>query len=132
MDLHAVKTIKRNIEKSLEQYKIRYESMLENNAKCISIVNYTDGNDDEHLYLWIRLLPMNDEKYVVDISNIIIPKSKRNKHVFSTLYSRLSKCKYVGRIQITSVCTTEMDIWCKKHKLILFNYNSYYQDFVKN
>lgn len=121
-----VKTIKRNIQSSLFELNIKCSVTLENAGKCIAVKNNADFGEDENLYIWIRLLPSRDNLYIVDISNIQLPLSKRRKGNFEFMFARLLKCKYVGEIRITSVCTPEMLNWCTKHRLNMINYNDYY------
>ena len=113
-----IKVIQRSIKKSLDRHHIKYKSALQNNHKCIQFV----GDD---LYIWIRLTPCINDKYIVDISTIQLPLNKRRQHVFEDMFNRLSKCKYVEKIMITSVCTIEMKNWCEKHKLYKLDYNNY-------
>jgi hypothetical protein len=91
----------------------------------ISAHNKYDSTNKEALYLWLRLLPSKDDKYIVDVSNIILPSSKRNCGAFQIMYNRLKRCKYVTTVRIVGVCTDEMYKWCKKNNLIEFEMSSY-------
>lgn len=59
----------------------------------------------------------NTDKYIVDISNIILPSSKRGCGTFDIIYKRLKNCKYVEGVTITSPCTDSMYSWLNKNKL---------------
>ena len=115
---HATSVIKNNISDSLKKCGIRAKTMLENNNRAISAVNKFDASELEHLYIWVRLMPYkNTDKYIVDISNIILPDSKRGCGTFDIIYNRLKNCKYVEAVTITSPCTNSMYSWLNKNKL---------------
>lgn len=113
---HSVEVIKNNISKSLTMYGINHNSRIEYNGKALE---YTWEEDDYQNYLriWIRLIKVDTDRYIVDISSIELPQNKRRSGAFKTIFDRLKRCKYVHGIKITSVCTTEMLNWCKKNNL---------------
>lgn len=116
-NIHNVTVIKDNIKSSLNKCGIKAQVQLENNNKVISAYNKFDSLHPEHLYLWIRLLPYGSTgKYIADISNIILPNSKRGCGTFQIIYNRLKRCKYVEKIRIISPCTDSMYKWIKKNK----------------
>lgn len=124
-DRLSVEVIQKNIEKSLKIHKIKCKVTLAYNCSAISVENDSDC-DDGYLYIWIRLLPTYKGTYYVDVTNIILPKEKRRKGVFSTLFTRLNNCKYVEKTRIISVCSIDMQNWCKKNNLIEFNAGCFY------
>lgn len=115
-----IEKIKKTIKKVLKKHEIRADITSCNNYKAIMISN--NEEDDDYIYMWIRLMNIPDTAcYVVDIANISLPKNKRRTGVFTDLYDELNKCKYVGKIRIISVCTAEMRNWCLKYKLTPYN-----------
>lgn len=118
---HKVETIANNIKKSFNSFNILYELEIVNNYRCIQV------NGPEDLFFWVRLMyDSNTGKYIVDFNNIVLPERYRGKHVFSTIFFRVARCKYVEKVIISSVCTDRMKRWCKSHKLTEYNYNDYY------
>lgn len=109
---HKVKTIANNVKKSFNSFNILYELEIVNNYRCIQVTG------PENLFFWIRLMyNSNTGKYIVDFNNITLPERYRVKHVFSTIFFRVAKCKYVEEVRITSVCTERMKKWCEYHNL---------------
>lgn len=125
-DRVSVEIIQKNIEKSLRMHKIKCKVTLEYNGRALSVINNIEANQDNHLYMWIRLLPTQKGTYYVDISNIVLPLSKRRQGVFNTLFTRLNNCEYVERTRIIYVCTPEMKNWCIKNNLTEFSASCYY------
>lgn len=117
MDMHSVNTIKNNIKTSLTRCELNVTSEIVNFGMSISIDGNSCDNYNEKFTLWVRLYECNNGIYIVDISKIQLPYSKRRKGIFEFMFKRLAKCKYVAEIRITSVCTVEMKSWCLKHKL---------------
>lgn len=116
-----IEKIKKIIKKTLNKHKIKADITSCNNYRAIMVSNDTE-DEDSHIYMWIRLISIPDTAcYTVDIANISLPKNKRRTGVFTDLYNELNKCKYVEKIRIISVCTSEMKNWCLKYKLTPYN-----------
>jgi hypothetical protein len=122
---NSIEIIRKNVNNSLKKCEIPAKTILDNNGRVIVAYNEHDGSSEEMLYLWLRLLPSNDDKYIIEVSSIILPSSKRNCGVFQIIYNRLKRCKYIAEVRITGVCTTEMYNWCKKNKLVEYESGSY-------
>lgn len=116
-----IERIKKVIKKVLNKHKIKADISICNNYRAIMVCNDAE-NEDDILYIWIRILNIpNTNSYIIDISNICLPENKRRTGVFTNLYNELSKCKYVDKIRIISVCTYEMKNWCITNGLITYN-----------
>lgn len=116
---HNVNVINDNIKNSLKKCGIMANVSLKNGNKVVSAYNNYDESHPEYLYLWVRMLPYKDTgKYLVDISNIILPDSKRGCGTFYIIYNRLRNCKYVENVTVTNPCTDSMYHWLKKHNLV--------------
>lgn len=110
MDANKVKVIGRNIESSIKKYGLNIKAQYINNYRVVALL------DNDRIYLWLRLYE-NGDKFNADISTIELADDLRRKGIFETLCYRLYKCKYIDKIRITGVCSTEMKRWCRKHKL---------------
>ena len=68
---------------------------------------------DNSSRIWIRL---GTGRYgiIFDISTIELDRSLRHKGVFSKLVKKIIKNRYVESIRVTSVCTDEMHMACRK------------------
>lgn len=126
--LEEVRVIANNIKRSLQRNNLECTVTIENGCKCIAI-NNDNHSLDENLYIWIRLIPVED-KYIVDISNIYLPIKSRHKGVFTNIFYTLKRCKYVDSIKITSVCSIEMNNWCNKNKLKSVGSSTYGLDYI--
>lgn len=132
MDTDNIRYIASAIQKEFNKYTNNIEITLENFGKCISAKGI---NDCQEIFLWIRILPSSSpNKYIVDISSISLPKTLRNKGIFTKLVKLLRDNKYVHSLCITSVCTKEMYSWCYKHKddIPLYSNNNYPNNFTTN
>lgn len=120
ISIEHTEVIKNNVKNSLDKFNLTFNISLENNGKSIRVTGY-----NEELFMWIRILPdlscENGNKYIVDLNNINIPLKLRNKHIFTTVYERLSNCKYVSEVRVTSICTDMMRFWCEKNGLYSIN-----------
>ena len=105
-----VELIRKSIESSLRVYNIDSDVTVENFNKCIKVF-------DDNVMLWVRLLPMSDNRYVVDFSSIQLDKNLQRRGIFTSIFNSLKQCAKVGKLVVSSVCTDEMLNWCKSRGL---------------
>ena len=115
-DLISINKISKNIKLSLRLKGIKSDSQIVNSNNSI-LINCVKGKNANQLFIWIKVYKKCD-KYILDISHVILPINKRKKRVFELIYKRLLKCRLVDKIIISSVCSIDMKNWCLKHKLI--------------
>lgn len=119
-DEYKIKVICNNLQKSFKDYDINCKIQVMNNGNVIQITGR------RNLFFWIRLYYDNkNDKYIVDLNNVMLPEKLRGKHIFTHIFDRLKNCKYVEEIRITSVCTEDMKNWCMSHKLLYNGYSDY-------
>lgn len=110
IDKKVANLVRSNIESSLRNYNISSEVLLKNNNMCISV-------QDEDIDLWVRLLPVEDNKVSVDFSAVQLSDKLQNKGIFTSIFSNLKSSEVVGVLKISSVCTRCMTKWCVKNGL---------------
>lgn len=113
-----INTIITIINKILSKYSIDDIAESRNNNNAIGV-----SSDDVNI--WIRIMPVKDEKCKFEVSTIYFSEKYRRKGIFTSLYTELLNCDIIEKIAICSVCTPEMESWCSKNELVYDGYGNY-------